>query len=68
MILSVFLVLSAWGVKTSALLASAGILGLAISFGAQSLIADMLSGLFIIFEHQFAEVMLLRWMVIVVRF
>ncbi|NMA04985.1 MAG: mechanosensitive ion channel family protein [Acholeplasmataceae bacterium] len=54
MILSVFLVLSAWGVKTSALLASAGILGLAISFGAQSLIADMLSGLFIIFEHQFA--------------
>lgn len=54
MILSIFLVLSAWGVKTSALLASAGILGLAISFGAQSLIADMLSGLFIIFEHQFA--------------
>lgn len=54
MILSIFLILSAWGVQTNALLASAGILGLAISFGAQSLIADMLAGLFIIFEHQFA--------------
>lgn len=54
MILSIFLVLAAWGVQTNALLASAGILGLAISFGAQSLIADMLAGLFIIFEHQFA--------------
>lgn len=54
MIVAIFLVLAAWGVQTTALLASAGILGLAISFGAQSLIQDVLAGLFIIFEHQFS--------------
>ncbi len=52
-IVGLFLILSAWGVETPTLLASAGIIGLAISFGAQSLIADVLSGLFIIFEKQF---------------
>lgn len=53
MIVGIFLVLSIWGVETPTLLASAGILGLALSFGAQSLIEDMLAGLFIIFEKQF---------------
>jgi small conductance mechanosensitive channel len=53
MILGIFLILSVWGVQTTALLASAGILGLALSFGAQSLIQDVLAGLFIIFEEQF---------------
>lgn len=52
-IVGVFLVLSAWGVQTPTLLAGAGILGLAVSFGAQSLIEDVISGLFIIFEKQF---------------
>ena len=36
------------------LLAGAGILGLAISFGAQSLVKDVISGFFILFENQFA--------------
>ena len=53
-IIAIFLVLSAWGVQTPTLLAGAGILGLAISFGAQSLIEDIFCGLFIIFEKQFA--------------
>ena len=44
---------SAWGVQTPTLLAGAGILGLALSFGAQSLIEDVIAGLFIIFEKQF---------------
>lgn len=52
-ILAIFLILSAWGVQTPTLLASAGILGLALSFGAQSLIEDVIAGLFIIFESQF---------------
>lgn len=52
-IVGVFLVLSAWGVQTPTLLAGAGILGLALSFGAQSLIEDVIAGLFIIFEKQF---------------
>jgi len=52
-LIAVFLILSAWGVQTPTLLAGAGILGLALSFGAQSLIEDIFSGLFIIFERQF---------------
>jgi small conductance mechanosensitive channel len=52
-IAGVFLILSAWGVQTPTLLAGAGILGLALSFGAQSLIEDVIAGLFIIFEKQF---------------
>ncbi|MDO9630071.1 MAG: mechanosensitive ion channel family protein [Acholeplasmataceae bacterium] len=52
-VVALFLILSAWGVQTPTLLAGAGILGLAISFGAQSLIEDIFAGLFIIFEKQF---------------
>lgn len=52
-IIGLFMILSAWGVQTATLLAGAGILGLAISFGAQSLIEDVISGLFIIFEKDF---------------
>ena len=40
--------LSAWGVDTTTLLASAGILTLIVGLGCQSLIADIISGLFII--------------------
>src|SRR5215218_4192252 len=36
------------------ILAGAGILGLAISFGSQSLVKDVISGFFILFENQFA--------------
>lgn len=52
-VVMVFLILAAWGVQTQTLLAGAGILGLALSFGAQSLIEDVISGLFLIFERQF---------------
>ena len=51
---ALFMILHAWGVQTPTLLAGAGIIGLAISFGAQSLIEDIFAGLFIIFEKQFA--------------
>jgi len=53
-VIAFFLILSAWGVQTPTLLAGAGIVGLAISFGAQSLIEDIFSGLFIIFERQYS--------------
>jgi len=45
--------LSILGVDTTAILAGAGIFGLIIGFGAQSLIEDVITGLFIIFEHQY---------------
>jgi small-conductance mechanosensitive channel len=40
-------------VEIGPLLAGAGIIGLAISFGAQSLVKDFISGFFILFEDQF---------------
>ncbi len=48
-----FMVLGALGVDLRPLLAGAGVMGLAISFGAQSLVKDVISGLFILFENQF---------------
>ena len=50
-IVAVLLVLSAWGVDTGALVASAGILGIVVGLGAQSLIADIIAGIFIVFER-----------------
>ena len=52
-VITVFMVLSAVGVNLGPLLAGAGVVGLAISFGAQSLVKDVISGLFILFENQF---------------
>lgn len=42
------------GFKVGALLAGAGVAGLAIGFGAQNLVRDIISGFFIIFEDQFS--------------
>ena len=36
------------------MLAGAGIVGLAVGFGAQSLVKDVITGFFIVFEDQFA--------------
>jgi small-conductance mechanosensitive channel len=41
-------------INIAPILAGAGILGLAISFGAQSLVRDVISGFFILLEDQFA--------------
>ncbi|MFH1576716.1 MAG: mechanosensitive ion channel domain-containing protein [Candidatus Margulisiibacteriota bacterium] len=41
------------GVNITALIASAGILGLAVSFGSQNLVRDLISGFFIILEKQY---------------
>ncbi len=46
-------VLSELGIAVGALVASAGIIGAALGFGAQSLVRDLISGMFIIFEDQF---------------
>lgn len=42
------------GVNVTPLLAGAGVIGLAIGFGAQSLVADLITGLFIIVEDSLA--------------
>ncbi|WP_375546948.1 mechanosensitive ion channel family protein [Paenibacillus sp.] len=50
----VLLILSEFNFDLGPLLAGAGVLGLAIGFGAQSLVKDVITGLFIILEDQFA--------------
>ena len=48
-----FQILSTLGVNTTSIVASAGIASVAIGFGAQSLVKDIISGFFIILEGQF---------------
>ncbi|MFR9711270.1 mechanosensitive ion channel family protein [Paenibacillus sp. MB22_1] len=50
----VMLVMGELGFDLAPLLAGAGVLGLAIGFGAQSLVKDVITGFFIILEDQFA--------------
>jgi small-conductance mechanosensitive channel len=45
--------LSAIGVSLGPFIASAGVIGLGISFGAQSIFKDMLNGIFILIENQY---------------
>lgn len=44
------MILSVWGVNIIPLVAGAGVVGLAVAFGAQTFVRDVISGLFIIFE------------------
>ena len=46
--------LSVLGVNATAVLAGVGIVGLILGFGAQSLIEDIITGAFIIFENQYS--------------
>ena len=51
-IIVVLMVLSETGLSITPLIASAGIIGAALGFGAQSLVKDMLNGMFMVFEDQ----------------
>lgn len=48
-----FWCLSAIGINLSTILASVGIVALIIGFGAQSLVEDLVTGIFLVFEDQF---------------
>lgn len=52
--IGIVIILDMFGVNTSSILATAGIGGLAISFGAQSLVKDIITGFFILFEDQYS--------------
>lgn len=52
--IGVMIILDILGVNTNSIIATAGIGGLAISFGAQSLVKDIITGFFILFEDQFS--------------
>ena len=49
-IIALIVALANMGMNVTPLLAGAGVIGLAIGFGAQSLVADLITGLFIIIE------------------
>ena len=53
LISAVIAILSELGIAIGALAAGAGILGAALGFGAQSLVRDFISGLFIVVEDQY---------------
>lgn len=53
-IIAVIVALANMGMNVTPLLAGAGVIGLAIGFGAQSLVADLITGLFIIIEDSLA--------------
>jgi small conductance mechanosensitive channel len=53
-VVTALLVLGQLGFNVSPLLASAGVVGLAVSFGSQSLVRDFVTGFFLQLEHQFA--------------
>lgn len=52
--MGIMIVLDMFNINTTSILATAGIGGLAIGFGAQSLVKDIITGFFILLEDQYA--------------
>lgn len=52
LVISGLLILGELGIEIGPILAAAGVLGLAVGFGAQSLVKDVISGFFILLEDQ----------------
>lgn len=52
---AIMLTLDAIGISVAPLLATAGVAGIAIGFGAQSLVKDFFTGLFLLIENQISE-------------
>jgi moderate conductance mechanosensitive channel len=52
--IAILTILELLGIPVKSVIAGAGIIGLAIAFGAQNLVKDIISGFFIVFEDQFA--------------
>ena len=52
MLIATMLILSELGISIAPILATAGVLGIAIGFGAQSLVKDYFNGLFLLLENQ----------------
>lgn len=53
-IIAFLMILSNVGLEIGPIIAGAGVIGLAIGFGAQTLVKDLITGFFIIFEDQFS--------------
>ena len=53
-LVAIALILSSWGLNVTGIVASIGVLTLIIGLGCQSLISDVISGLFIVFDDYFS--------------
>lgn len=53
-VIVVLLILGEFGINLGPLIAGAGIVGIALGFGAQSLVADFLSGIFMLIDDEYA--------------
>ncbi len=47
------MIMSTWGIDIAPILTGAGIMGLAVGFGAQQLVRDVVTGFFILFENSY---------------
>ncbi|MFO8100557.1 MAG: mechanosensitive ion channel family protein [Dehalococcoidia bacterium] len=54
-IIAIFMILPELGLEIGPLLAGAGVIGIAIGFGAQNTIRDFLAGIFVIMEDQYGR-------------
>ncbi len=52
LLVATMMVLKKMGIEITPILAAAGVVGLAVGFGAQNLVADVISGFFILLEDQ----------------
>lgn len=52
-IIGLITILAIWGLNIGPILAGAGIVGLAVAFGAQTLIKDLISGISIVFDNYY---------------
>lgn len=52
-VIAAFIILSELGINIAPIMAGAGVVGIAIGFGAQSLVKDIIAGVFIIMENQY---------------
>jgi small-conductance mechanosensitive channel len=50
----IIMILGVLGIETKGLIAGAGVIGLAVGFGAQNLVRDVITGFFILLEDQFS--------------
>ena len=53
-VIAVLMILSEIGIDVTPILAGVGVIGLAIGFGAQTLVKDVITGVFILFENSLA--------------
>jgi moderate conductance mechanosensitive channel len=52
-IMAILMTLSSLGVQIAPLIAGAGVVGLAVGFGAQTLVKDIISGMFFLLDNAF---------------